>query len=54
MTYKILAKTISNNSILTFKGVENYTIENGFLFFTDKYTGKKRAFSLDNVEMEEE
>jgi len=54
MTYKILAKTISNDNVLTFTKVEKYTIKDGFLIFIDSRKGKERSFRVENTEIEEE
>lgn len=53
-TYRITVRSISNGNILTFKNVQSYFVEGGFIIFTDVKTGKTKRFSTTNVEIEEE
>ena len=50
--YNIYVKTV-NDKVLTFKALESYKVEDGFVVFTDKYTGKVKRFAVSNVEIEE-
>jgi len=54
MSYKILAKTISNDRVLTFTNVKSYIIKDGFLKFVDSKSGKMRSFRVEGTEIEEE
>jgi len=54
VTFKILAKTLSDNRVLTFTKVKEYSIEKGFLKFIDSKTGKLREFPRERTEVEEE
>ena len=49
--YKILVKTLQSR-ILTYT-VEDYTISNGYIGFTDRVTGIFKKFAVSNTEIEE-
>lgn len=52
-TYLINVRTLAG-SILNFKGVRSYAVEDGHLIFTDELTGLKKRFPVANTEISEE
>jgi hypothetical protein len=50
--FNIYVKTV-NDKVLTFKGLQLYKVEDGFVVFTDNYTGKVKRFAVSNCEIEE-
>ena len=53
MTYRIEVKTVRNN-ILTFNGVSDYKVVDGYVVFTDSRTGKTKRFAVSNTDIEQE
>jgi len=51
MKYRINAQPIQGGRPLSFT-VDEYIVEEGFVKFTDRKTGKKKIFAVANVEIE--
>ena len=52
-TCTIWVKSITGK-VLTFKGVTDYVIQDGFMTFTDKRTGERLGYPLTACEIREE
>ena len=53
MSYRLEVKTIRGN-ILTFNGVSDYQVIDGFVVFTDSKNNKVKRFAVSNTDIEEE
>ena len=52
-SYHIIVKSITN-TILHFKGIKSYSIDEGLITFIDSKTGLERRFPVDSIEIAEE
>ncbi len=52
--YRITVKPLSNQGLLTFKGIKEYTVKDGFVIFRNLKNNEIKRFAVSNVEIEEE